>query len=686
MSTPMKHAASQQGRTPSQLAVATPPVSTPFSNPAHAAFSPRNSRSSPQQVKKSPATSTLLGQSTTGALNFDSPSAAAAMGALGIGGAFEMGLDNVGVAGLDGLSVGFSSEDDKVKRLDTILALLNKKRGLVSEAGLERLAQRLGLEFLSEENIGPDGRKSRTLVIAGSAIALDIALDNNVVQNISLAFHGSPPSVARHADAASQILLKDLQLAPNQSPLTKTLDQFAKNFEWLANLDKLSISPGLDCQEALAGIFASLERLNKWDMTNLREEPAMAGKSDEYISSAAMCTRHGYPAMHCRGKLGLALQYWRELRHVPASDSGDQEDKVWSLLLGCAPINGLGQSPVRVSENWISKDIVKPDPTAIGEKKGALDWQEPDNVILPPSEENKDAGMELLQPDLSTTRVPRVMFTATFDPPVKLPQNEWMRLYAYAQAEPPNLNALDFSHRPPPTFDSMVFPIPPGTKQDPSEARTITRVRQVRVFDEANQPVQKTHHNKLFIYKPIYSQEVKDLAFSHPRQLVDMLPLLRQYAFLSILLENSFGSNTQDPVATKDGQAKAGTGQGPGTTMTRDEFTDFSQPAPTLDASQISLGGQGDSRKTTHMDVILGVHPVPQIQVVFPLGSSTGDITLRILEGGTVEVMDENILAQDGRGGPKGNGKTLTRGDLARVLEHLEDLCKWVEWISLRVT
>ncbi|KAK5987222.1 hypothetical protein PT974_11346 [Cladobotryum mycophilum] len=45
--TPMKHAPSQQGRTPSQqgptpsqLAGATPPTSTPFSNPAQAAFSP----------------------------------------------------------------------------------------------------------------------------------------------------------------------------------------------------------------------------------------------------------------------------------------------------------------------------------------------------------------------------------------------------------------------------------------------------------------------------------------------------------------------------------------------------------------------------------------------------------------------------------------------------------------------
>lgn len=121
--TPMKHAPSQQGRTPSgrtpsQLTGATPPVSTPFSA-AQAAFSPRNQRSSPQQVKKSPATS-MMGQSSMGALNFDSPSTAAAMGALG---GFDMGLDGVG--GLDGLAATYASEEEKLRRLDVIIKLLN---------------------------------------------------------------------------------------------------------------------------------------------------------------------------------------------------------------------------------------------------------------------------------------------------------------------------------------------------------------------------------------------------------------------------------------------------------------------------------------------------------------------------------------------------------------------------------
>lgn len=72
-----------------------------------------------------------MGQSGMGALNFDSPSTAAAMGALGIGGSFDIGLENVSVGELDSLNVPFAKEDklkredDKLKRLDHILELLN---------------------------------------------------------------------------------------------------------------------------------------------------------------------------------------------------------------------------------------------------------------------------------------------------------------------------------------------------------------------------------------------------------------------------------------------------------------------------------------------------------------------------------------------------------------------------------
>lgn len=122
MSTPTpKHPASQQGRTPSQLTGATPPVSTPFSNAAaQAAFSPRGPRSSPQQFKKSPATS-MLGQLPNGALSFDSPSTAAA---LGLAGPTDMHPDNDPVDEFRDMRP-ITRDDDKLKRLETILEILD---------------------------------------------------------------------------------------------------------------------------------------------------------------------------------------------------------------------------------------------------------------------------------------------------------------------------------------------------------------------------------------------------------------------------------------------------------------------------------------------------------------------------------------------------------------------------------
>lgn len=64
-----------------------------------------------------------MGHPANGALNFDSPSAAAAMGALGISGGLDMGLDHVGVGGFGNLG-GLGSEDDKIKRLDAVIEIL----------------------------------------------------------------------------------------------------------------------------------------------------------------------------------------------------------------------------------------------------------------------------------------------------------------------------------------------------------------------------------------------------------------------------------------------------------------------------------------------------------------------------------------------------------------------------------
>lgn len=525
------------------------------------------------------------------------------------------------------------------------------------------------MELLSEEQTTPDGRKTKTLTIAGSAVAMDIVLENNIVLSATLSYHGNASSVAPYIEEASDILLRDLQLKKDQSPLTKTLNDFAANFERLALLDKLSIVPGLDCHEALVGIFSSLERLHGWDIEQAKRAPDNAGKPDPVIDSLVMCQKNGKPVMNARGRVGLALQYWKHRRFSTRPARKDENyGRIWSMLLGCAAIDGIGLPPVRVSKDWISSDIIsKQEATgADGQPQNVLDWQEPDNVSLPLSEENKDAGMELLQADLSTTRVPRVMFTATFGPPLILPQNDWARLYAFAGVEPPPTTA-DFGQAPP-TFDALFFPLPSGAKQDPSEARTISQTANVNTYDEQGNLIPRTHRNSLYIYKPIYSQEVTEMPFAHPRQLIDMLPLLRQYAFLSTLLQTSFKNDGDAIKPSKESKDATVSSK---TTTVKDQLADF------LAGNAADDGHKQDM----DLDVILWVHPAPHMQVVFPMGSSTANISFRILGGGTVEITAENILDANGQG----RKKTITREILATALERLENLGEWAEWIRTRV-
>ena len=92
-------------------------------------------------------------------------------------------------------------------------------KGRLSEAGIERLARRVGLECLWETHIGSGG-STKTLIIAGSALALDIDFANNIVKKVALSFPDSPETVTRHTEKAGNILLRDLEFKPNESPFS----------------------------------------------------------------------------------------------------------------------------------------------------------------------------------------------------------------------------------------------------------------------------------------------------------------------------------------------------------------------------------------------------------------------------------------------------------------------------------
>jgi hypothetical protein len=540
----------------------------------------------------------------------------------------------------------------------------------VSEAALERLAKRAGLENIWEDDMGGSG--SRTLIIAGSALQLEVVIAKDVVQTASLSFPESAEVVGKHAEKAGQILLDDLKLAPGQSPLTKRMHKFADNFERLANLDKLSVNPGLNLFEAIGGIYESLERLYNWDLRRLREDPALNGKSDEYLVNMVMCTKHGRPIMHARGRIGLSIDYWKERRLFPPRSERTKafaatHDQYWSMLVVCAPMRGAGQ-PVRVSDKWISMDVEKVSGPEDLQPGPALEWLQPDNTVLEPSaEKTGDAATSLLL----APKLPEVTFLAVFDPPLHVPVSVFEMIYQRVGTLP----APDFTMLP--TLDSLLLPSQSDKKvgvSDPAEPRVITRVRRVDVLEPGEGPDRDlytvTHWNRLIIYSPqtVYGKTLTELPFSHPEQLIGILPLLRQYAFLSSLMRNSFSQDLKPQPSTP----------APFSSRAAKIATTYQEDYENLMSGENAAAADMDA----DIAVSFAAFPQPSLTVLFPFRDSTASVSMIIEENGHVHVTSQNVLDDSNSMGT--NGQPRRPEQLGKMLEMFEDIGRWVQFIRTR--
>lgn len=178
----------------------------------------------------------------------------------------------------------------------------------------------------------------------------------------------------------------------------------------------------------------------------------------------------------------------------------------------------------------------------------------------------------------------------------------------------------------------------------------------------------RKHKNTLLIYKPVYGQTVTELSFSHPRQLVAMLPILRQYALISTLLERSFGSDISGEALPEVHENITMSD----TTTTQAEYERFMSKSYDENEQELTL------------DVVLTVHPSAGLHIVFPFRGATANVDLQIQQNGVVHVVSQNIVPADGSDAAeagKGKGKQFTPQDLGRLLEVMEDLCSWAEWI-----
>lgn len=593
-------------------------------------------------------------------MNFDSPTQAAlsagmsmdmtgiaGMDVTGGSGGLGLGLGSLGVIG--GLGAARTDEEEKRRRVQQVVDVLSQNKGRVSEEGVERFARRVGLECLWEDQMGSaGGLGGRTLIIAGTSLSIDIDFRKDVVGKVALSFPENSEIVTKHAEAAGLLLLQDLNLKEGESKLTKMLDRFSINLERLAGLDKLSVMPKLNCYEAIAGIYESLRRLHNWEVNKLADMPNVAGHSEDDILMVIMRTKSGIPAMNARGQVGLSLQYWQESRRPSASQaraSGIVEPKTWSMIIECAPSSSLSYPSIRISDNWISQEIEKQNPdtsdllsATTGE---CLDWLEPDNLTLP-NQENK-AGNSM-HSDLGLQKLPDVMFIAKFDPPLVVPYANAMRLHNSIGAP-----MGDYQIK---MLDELLIPSSDASTVEADGAyRRVKTERTIR---------NKKHRNTLTFLKADYGYTITQLPFSHPRQLLEMLPVLRQYASLASLLDRTFATGLQKEESSNH---------------IKDEFAAF--------MAQAASGTMDLSTSELPVDVSLSSSPAPRVRMNFPLrGLQIADVCFDVAINGGIKISSQNIM----KDGQSIGGSPLTEKDLGRMMEMSEDFGLFAEFVREKFT
>lgn len=495
-------------------------------------------------------------------------------------------------------------------------------------------------------------------------MSIEIVITNHIVENVSLTYPECAPSVQEHVGKAADILLRDLKLEPGQWALTKTLEKFQPNLERIASLDRLSVLPTLNCYDAIDGIYQSLLKIHKWDVAQLRKNPKMKDKSEDSLRVMALCSENGCPLMHARNRIGLSLDYWKERKRMPSTTVESDVGTTWSIIIECTSKDGLAIMPARVSHNWISDGIEKTEDDML--LSGTiLDWQDPDNILLPPAKEADPTVMS------NQPRLPDVIFMAAFDPPLIVPSGVGIQIHNAVGMQAPSLNTSI-------TFDALVFPVNPNVPYDPSENRIITHLQPVPAFARKGKGHYETHENTLQIDRAVYGHILTKIPIEHPRQLIAMLPTLRQYAFLSTLLSKSF-----KPIKTRPKISDDKTGP-ISTTAAQDDFAGFMGNPPN--------GSNGAQSTALSVDIALTINPVPRFKIVFPFQNRTANITVEIHLGGKVHIVSDNVFDTDGDGDQemtdastaKGKGKRYSREEWAEMLEAVEDIGMWIERIKYK--
>jgi hypothetical protein len=442
-----------------------------------------------------------------------------------------------------------------------------------------------------------------------------------------------------YAASGSRILANSLKPLPGMAKINLSLDRFSHNLDKLLRMDKLSASGngGVSCYSAIFGVYASLRKLFEHEKRMaLAVIDANAPDASVKAEREVLCKKSGRPRINAGDCLGLSLEYWMDRRSVntrasraspsakgkekmevdsePADEYPEDKDpdtnKVYSLTIECEASQSSMYPPIRISDAWISDAIEKPadaldtDVNNLLLNRTSVDWLDPPPTYLPSAAAEGDH--DAMNIDNAPGRLPNIRFIAKFNPPLVIP----LTLFIKLQTDFAGLGMQDLDIRPTTFIGLALRPdeADPGFSGATNKAtKELIALTSDVVIDKDGNEVATQHLHSLYVPRgDEFAQTIESLPFSHPRQLVEILPILRQYAFTTSLLQHTFGTSAQKPADSKQ-RAKH----------------PAALPSPPLTPDQ-QAAAQASAQKPLQLDLSLSyVPPAPRLRLDMPHPSSS---------------------------------------------------------------
>ncbi|EXJ89875.1 hypothetical protein A1O3_02942 [Capronia epimyces CBS 606.96] len=647
------------------LAYKSPAVKTPASLQGHT-----HHISASSQPSSTPAAAGAIHDDL---LALNSP-AAALMASLGPTGMTPLGSgpDGLGITtSLQGTSVRgagtpVNPEAERLHRAHLVADILKSRvagRGVTRE-GVERIAQLQGFTTLWDDE---------NLTIAGNAVDLEVifdAADRDRVTDVSLNLNTSDSEEPQPQIRGSEILkdnLKPLNMVLG-SPQWMSLDTFESNLQYLSQLDH--IEGGAPCFEAVTGLYDAFQKI--WNV----ERQKFSGRTTrQHLRRTAV----GRPSLDRKPILGLALDYWcakEDLQEKTADGevepSANASPHLYTARIACEP----GSPSTVLAKQWVSESAITQDVDTDGDIEAAKvrpDWQDPvDNA----TGADQDVTADSDKPATLSSTVLDMHFVCHLLSEVYLPLNVAAHLNV-------DLTMVELKHELTVTYQTALQKHFNTTQAGSASTSQERWPRTLPALDEDHTPQWRRHSYALHSAQhaaALWCYPVKQLKFTHPRQLAAVIPILRQYALLWSILRSLVDGVTEhnsDPATS--GRKAQSAPEGTSRPLKRSNTKTLGSQIGGLPNSNAIVTGADVLPVDLTLDIISDISRA-RLDVIVPLRGSLAkgrqspflSVSLEVCPDGKVEVKHVRGIHAD---------NSNLRSKIARILTITEDIGLLIEWL-----